>query len=114
VPRKPEPPGPEDCCMSGCARCVYDLYAEDLQDYHEDLSEARAKLLNLQPPIVQAEWNEDLLGKYPDDQGRGRADGGSFKAQADSDVDAVIAGLDPSMKAFLEMERRMKKKQEVS
>lgn len=115
VPAKPAPPGPEDCCMSGCARCVYDLYAEDLQDFHADLTEARNKLLALSPPIQREEWDQEALGAYPkasDSNVQTGAEGNAVhRDRAQSEVDAVISGLDPTMKAFLEMERAIKKRQ---
>ena len=30
----PQEPGSEDCCMSGCAICVWDIYNDELQDYN--------------------------------------------------------------------------------
>ncbi|XP_058093495.1 uncharacterized protein LOC131239681 [Magnolia sinica] len=30
----PEKPLPGDCCGSGCVRCVWDLYYEELEDYN--------------------------------------------------------------------------------
>lgn len=107
VPRTPDAPGPEDCCMSGCARCVYDLYKEDLDDYQETMSEVRKKLEEMKPPLSDVEWDVQLLGKRPGQAGAGKADGAQ-------EAEAIeIKGLDPTMKAFLEMERAMKKKQKV-
>ncbi|WP_043690456.1 oxidoreductase-like domain-containing protein [Luteimonas huabeiensis] len=37
-PLPPEPPLPSDCCDSGCAVCVHDLYAEELADYRARLA----------------------------------------------------------------------------
>ncbi|TDK30835.1 oxidoreductase-like domain-containing protein [Luteimonas terrae] len=37
-PLPPEPPLPSDCCDSGCAVCVHDTYAEELQYYREQLA----------------------------------------------------------------------------
>jgi len=31
--RKPEKPLPTDCCGTGCPRCVYDIYVEQLEKY---------------------------------------------------------------------------------
>lgn len=37
--RKPQKPLPMDCCGSGCARCIYDIYEEHLARYNEWLDE---------------------------------------------------------------------------
>jgi hypothetical protein len=44
-PVAPTPPGPDDCCHSGCTWCVLDLYQEELEKYREALKawEARQK-----------------------------------------------------------------------
>lgn len=42
VPPKPEEP--DNCCMSGCANCVWDLFREDLEEWALKASEAQAKL----------------------------------------------------------------------
>ncbi|EPQ30907.1 uncharacterized protein PFL1_01805 [Pseudozyma flocculosa PF-1] len=116
IPLKPPPPGPDECCMSGCAHCAYDIYAEDLEDFHSRLQDVRARLAALQPPVAADEWREDLLGSFPSsdpgaESGTGPSGGEDVKAKAEREVDQVIGDLDPTMKAFLEMERRMKKKE---
>jgi len=45
-PRKPEPPEkplPSDCCDSGCERCVYEAYADELVRYEQLLAEWEAQ-----------------------------------------------------------------------
>ncbi|MFC3340250.1 oxidoreductase-like domain-containing protein [Paracandidimonas soli] len=37
-PVPPEPPGPNECCESGCDPCVHDLYADALREYRAALS----------------------------------------------------------------------------
>lgn len=37
-PTPPEKPLPGDCCGSGCVRCVWDLYYEELEEYNSLLS----------------------------------------------------------------------------
>jgi len=37
MPEEPETPLPGECCMSGCRVCVYDLYEQNLNQYHADL-----------------------------------------------------------------------------
>lgn len=94
--------------MSGCAHCAYDIYADSLHDFQEDLTIARNHLLSLTPPVSNAEWNVSLLGKRPDDKEE-KEDGRSPAEKAQAEVDAVIGNLDPSMKAFLELERSLKR-----
>ncbi|XP_059440690.1 UPF0651 protein P31B10.02, mitochondrial [Corylus avellana] len=42
LPPPPEKPLPGDCCGSGCVRCVWDLYYEELEDYN-NLCESDSK-----------------------------------------------------------------------
>lgn len=36
-PPPPEVPSPGDCCGSGCVRCVWDVYCEELEAYNNSL-----------------------------------------------------------------------------
>ena len=42
-PQPPEKPLPQECCESGCPICVYDLYAEALEEYRRALAEWRQR-----------------------------------------------------------------------
>ncbi|XP_027346668.1 uncharacterized protein LOC113858298 [Abrus precatorius] len=35
IPPPPEKPDPGDCCGSGCVRCVWDVYYEELEEYNK-------------------------------------------------------------------------------
>lgn len=37
-PDPPLPPEPDDCCHSGCAVCVFDLYNDALERYERQLA----------------------------------------------------------------------------
>lgn len=58
MPIRPSPPESDQCCMSGCPRCVYDVYTEDLQLYHEATSSARARLRKM--GVAEATWPKQL------------------------------------------------------
>lgn len=119
IPTRPKPPESDECCMSGCARCVYDLYTEDLQDFHKDMQHARSAVLALLRKASSVrtanstfEWPVELLGPLPAAaEPSGSADDAA-RDKAGAEVDAEIDGLEPSMKAFLQMERRLRKKAE--
>ena len=42
-PTRPEKPLPSDCCESGCDRCVFEVYAEELEQYEAELARWRAR-----------------------------------------------------------------------
>ncbi|RKP34849.1 Hyp domain-containing protein 2, partial [Dimargaris cristalligena] len=37
LPAKPEVPSSDMCCMSGCARCVWDIYNDELHEFEQSL-----------------------------------------------------------------------------
>lgn len=41
-PAPPEKPLPSDCCDSGCERCVFEVYADELARYERRLAEWEA------------------------------------------------------------------------
>lgn len=42
-PLPPERPLPGDCCDGGCDRCVYDIYADEVDDYKQRLTRWRER-----------------------------------------------------------------------
>jgi len=38
-PEAPVPPELEDCCQSGCAPCIFDMYDDALAQYKADLAQ---------------------------------------------------------------------------
>lgn len=80
----------QDCCMSGCAICVYDLYEESLEAYKESLAALRSSLSALSIP--ESEWPERIrtTTKIP---------------TVDNRQGAILS-------AFEEMERQLKEKRE--
>jgi hypothetical protein len=39
LPPRPQPPGEEDCCHSGCPVCVFDHYERELERWEERAAE---------------------------------------------------------------------------
>lgn len=42
LPPRPEPPDPADCCGSGCVRCIFDLYDDQLRAWRQAVAEIEA------------------------------------------------------------------------
>lgn len=38
-PNKPLPPENDECCGSGCQRCVFDIYYDKLEKYEKEMEE---------------------------------------------------------------------------
>lgn len=50
VPDKP--PEPDNCCMSGCINCVWELYKDDLKEWNDKRNEAARKLNKSQSNFI--------------------------------------------------------------
>jgi hypothetical protein len=80
-----------ECCMSGCAICVHDLYQESLDDYNTSVAAVRASLADLKVP--EDEWPETIR---PGAENR-----------------TPFSASNPSISAFQEMERALKARREA-
>ncbi|KAG8759363.1 hypothetical protein FRC12_009771 [Ceratobasidium sp. 428] len=85
VPLKPRPPESDVC--------VYDLYLSSLDDYKRALLDARTQLQSRSVPI--SEWPDDVRGAKPQD---------------DDEQPLDSLNLDPSMKAFFILEKKLGQK----
>jgi len=115
IPPKPVPPKDDgmsfflklgrvelmvECCMNSCVNCVYNLYADDLENYTSSLSSAHIALVSASIP--KSEWPEAVR----------RLDGKNGKeGMKKEEMGKMEDGMDPVVLAFLDMERRLKKKQ---
>ena len=82
--------------MSGCAHCVYDIYMDDLSHYHEQIADAKAKLLDIstREPISAADWPSDELGPMEERA----ASSEEAKVKAERDLERERSQLDPSLR----------------
>ncbi|KAK9470958.1 oxidoreductase-like protein [Dipodascopsis tothii] len=88
----PRPIEPDNCCMSGCVNCVWELYREDVEEYQD----RRRKAIE----AIKANSRWDL---WPADFGpRPKT---VTEAPAEDDP---WKGVDVSIRAFIETERRLK------
>lgn len=92
-----------ECCMNSCVNCVYNLYADDLEAYTSALDEAHIALRKA--GVIKSEWPEavrKLDAKVNGKEGPKR-----------EEESKAMEGVDPVTLAFLEMEKKLKKKQKA-
>ncbi|KAH8917058.1 hypothetical protein BT69DRAFT_1227379 [Atractiella rhizophila] len=66
IPRKPIPPTEEECCQSGCAVCVYDLFEEEKTSYKEKIAQIQDELKKR--GIKAAAWPEELRMRVAEEE----------------------------------------------
>ncbi|KAI0249753.1 hypothetical protein BJV78DRAFT_1224578 [Lactifluus subvellereus] len=91
IPEVPKAPEPDECCMSGCAVCVHDLYQESLDAYRTSVASVRVSLTAMKVPVEQ--WPETIR---PKPEGR-----------------TPLPASSVSLSAFEEMERALKVRHEA-
>lgn len=104
VPARPDEP--DNCCMSGCINCVWELFNEDVKEWNEKRKKAAQSLRkkggrwpeNFDAPVLMlAEENlpESLTKK---------------KVDVKSTEEEAWGGVPVSIRVFAELERKMKEK----
>ncbi|KAF1732730.1 UPF0651 protein, mitochondrial [Beauveria bassiana] len=120
----PRPEEPDNCCMSGCVNCVWDLYREDMEEWTLASSEARRRLAEsaaataaaTAAAAANASGAAGAAGA-----GLGGGGGGSEKNRATGAVrDATIAkdmwtddvfqNVPVGIREFMKQEKRLKEK----
>ncbi|KAF9788564.1 hypothetical protein BJ322DRAFT_1106545 [Thelephora terrestris] len=89
VPKEPKPPESDECCMSGCAICIYDLYEDSLLAYKASLASLRTQLVSM--GIPQSEWPS--------------------RVETSLDSQAIQRPANASLDAFEAMEKTLEAKQ---
>ncbi|QIW95409.1 hypothetical protein AMS68_000927 [Peltaster fructicola] len=109
VPPKPEEP--DNCCMSGCVNCVWDMYRDEMEEWVAKSAEARARLEEQRAAApVQALHNDAGSGDMAmsmDDDGGGSDTNWNDEGPIGGDM---FEGIPVGIRAFMENEKRLKAK----
>ncbi|OQO10793.1 hypothetical protein B0A48_04093 [Cryoendolithus antarcticus] len=94
----PRPEEPDNCCMSGCVNCVWDLFRDELEEWAAKKAEAREKLAALKATEAAVSMDDDGGGSNTNWEIDGKDSG-----KAD-----LFEGIPVGIRAFMETEKRLK------
>lgn len=113
----PKPTEPDNCCMSGCVNCVWDLYREELEEWAAKSAEARTKIEAQRakdgPSAMKAGMPAHVAHSMDDDGGGSETnwDSGLELSGASGDL---FENIPVGIREFMKTEKMLKmQKQEV-
>ncbi|CAI1759216.1 hypothetical protein SEUBUCD646_0P01790 [Saccharomyces eubayanus] len=90
VPAKPQEP--DNCCMSGCVNCVWEIYSEDLRDWKHRRKEAAQKIQGTKEKWPK-DWNPPLgllsIKNVPTELQKKKLELDDMKADQPPDLSAI-------------------------
>ncbi|CAI6340018.1 unnamed protein product [Periconia digitata] len=104
----PRPTEPDNCCMSGCVNCVWDMYRDEMEDWAAKSAEARAKVQaqNASRAPIPAGNDTASLATSMDDDGGG-SETNWVPNEGNSDLfDDIPVGI----REFMRTEKKLKQK----
>lgn len=112
VPAKPIEPN--NCCMSGCINCVWEMYNDDIKDWNDKRKEAAGKLA-VRGGIWPADFDPPVRFLNPENMPGGNTGGKvaeKAKVEAKQEQEDEWANVPVSIRVFAEMERKKKLQKE--
>lgn len=99
----PEPPEPDNCCMSGCVNCVWELFREDMEEYTAARAEAERRLAA-----------RESSGSMDDDGGGSETNWAAESAAKENGKwnDAMFKSVPVGIREFMKIEKRLKERHE--
>ena len=104
----PEPQEPDNCCMSGCVNCVWDLFREDMEEYSAKKREAEKRL-------AQSAGSMDADGGGSETNWTPAPKGvhvGETKIAKDMWDDDIFKNVPVGIREFMKQEKKLKERHE--
>ncbi|KAL1845739.1 hypothetical protein Plec18170_009628 [Paecilomyces lecythidis] len=114
VPIPPRPLEPDNCCMSGCAHCVWDDFRDDMEEWASRVEKAyaRAKAKEPEKDLRQTQRAEVQSASVSmDDDGGGSETNWSLPASQGEDD--LFAGIPVGIREFMKTEKKLRQKHQA-
>lgn len=107
----PRPTEPDNCCMSGCVNCVWDMYRDEMEEWATKSAEARARMQAQKQstkPITASSVANDTasLATSMDDDGGGS----ETNWVAGDDKPDLFDDIPVGIREFMRTEKMLKQK----
>ncbi|KAF2445084.1 hypothetical protein P171DRAFT_521138 [Karstenula rhodostoma CBS 690.94] len=113
VPPKPEEP--DNCCMSGCVNCVWDMYRDEMEEWAAKSTEARARMQAQRESgqgtgsIIAGKDTPTHVATSMDDDGGGSETNWVAPVSQEALFDDIPVGI----REFMRTEKKLKERQQA-
>ncbi|KAI9700815.1 MAG: hypothetical protein M1836_002184 [Candelina mexicana] len=104
----PRPEEPDNCCMSGCVNCVWDLYRDELEEWAAKSAEARIAMQKQTGSIFEGATPSHVARSIDDDGGGSETNWST--GLADGEGGDLFANIPVGIKEFMRTEKKLKEK----
>ncbi|KZM27056.1 hypothetical protein ST47_g1835 [Ascochyta rabiei] len=111
----PKPTEPDNCCMSGCVNCVWDMYRDEMEEWAEQSAKARVAI---QARREKAESSDSMVAEQGspsrvavsmDDDGGGSETNWTEGSSENRLFDDIPVGI----REFMKTEKKLKQRHKV-
>ncbi len=102
----PKPVEPDNCCMSGCANCVWDLFRDDMEEWAAKSAEARTQLAAQRKQESRRNLGDKMPAHVADTMDE---DGGGSAIDDIGQVD-LFEGIPVGIREFMKTEKKLKER----
>jgi hypothetical protein len=114
----PKPAEPDNCCMSGCVNCVWDLYRDDMEEWAEKSAQARAAMQAQRQKgvgsgqMVAGSGVPSHVATSMDDDGGGSES--NWGLEDGKDTSSLFDDIPVGIREFMKTEKKLKQMQKMA
>lgn len=99
----PRPKEPDNCCMSGCVNCVWDMYRDEMEEWALKSAEARVALQARKKSSASVQGGSTTVPSSIDDDG-----GGSDTNWGSGGQETLFDDIPVGIREFMKTEKKLK------